>query len=95
MIEHMVWIKFHDGVTDHRVAKHMAALAGLRNTVPGIVELKLGKSFTDRSAGHTHGLIVRFKSKQDLKAYVVHPNHVAVAEPLFQDADVLAMDIEC
>jgi len=95
MIEHMVWIKFHGGVTEHRIAEHVAALAGLAQSVPGIVELKIGKNMTDRAAGCTHGLIVRFASKQDLQTYITHPNHVAVANPLFEDADVMAMDIEC
>jgi len=95
MIEHMVWIKFRDGVSEERVGEHMAALAGLADNVPGIVDLKIGENFCDHSGGYTHGLLIQFESRQNLDAYVAHPNHVAVAQPLFEDADVLAMDIEC
>ncbi|MCC7145599.1 MAG: Dabb family protein [Phycisphaeraceae bacterium] len=95
MIEHMVWIKFRPAITPQRIDEHLRNLAGLKNTVPGIVSLRVGPNFTDRANGYTHGLIVSFASRRDLETYLPHPNHVKVAAPLKQDADLLAMDIEC
>mgnify|MGYP006310614573 CR=1 FL=1 len=92
-VEHMVWIKFHDGVSDRRIAEHMTNLERLRETVPGILELTVGENFTDRSGGFTHGLLVRLESRKALERYAQHPDHVAVAEPLKQDAELRALDI--
>ena len=92
-VEHMVWIRFNDGVDDRRIAGHLAGLKGLAETVPGIVDLTVGENFTDRARGFTHGLLVRLESRKDLDRYLAHPDHVAVAGPLKQDADLMAMDI--
>lgn len=91
---HMVWIKFHDGVSDERAQEHLNALASLEGRVPGILGLHVGPNFTDRSRGFTHGLVVTLESPEALAAYQPHPEHVKVAGPLKADAELLAMDIE-
>lgn len=93
-IEHMVWIKFNDGVSGQRIADHLSNLASLRDKVPCVVELTVGENFTDRAGGFTHGLYVRVGSRDDLAAYLEHPDHVAAAGPLKADAELRAMDIE-
>jgi len=92
-VEHMVWIRFNDGVSAERIREHLAGLAGLRDKVPGILELVVGRNFTDRAGGFTHGLLVRLESRAALQTYIDHPEHVAVAGPLKQDAEVRALDI--
>lgn len=94
MVEHMVWIRFKDTVQSDRIKTHLDGLRGLKEKVPQVVELSLGENFTDRAQGYTHGLLVRLKSREDLESYAIHPEHVAVAEPLRADADLMAMDIE-
>jgi hypothetical protein len=94
MVEHMVWIKFHDNVTAQRRQQHLEGLRSLPGRVPGIIELAVGENFTDRARGFTHGLLVRLKDRAALKTYAEHPEHVAVAAPLRQDAELMAMDIE-
>lgn len=94
MVEHMVWMKFRDGVTPARIEQHLAALRGLCETVPGIVRLAVGENFTDRAEGFTHGLLVTLESRDALSTYATHPAHVAVAEPLKRDAELRAMDFE-
>jgi hypothetical protein len=93
-VEHMVWIRFHNAVDESRKQHHLAELAALQSRVPGVVDLKLGANFTDRAGGYTHGLIVTFADRDALENYMIHPEHVAVAQPLKEDADLLAMDIE-
>ena len=93
-VEHMVWIKFHEGVSEARQREHLEGLASLTDKVPGIRELSVGENFTNRANGYTHGLLVRLDSREALKTYAEHPEHVAVARPLMQDAALLAMDIE-
>ena len=93
-VEHIVWIRFREGVTDARIEEHLAGLRSLTDRVPGIVALKLGANFTDRAGGYTHGLVVTFRDEAGLDAYLPHPEHVQVAGPLKNDADLMAMDFE-
>ena len=91
-VEHMVWIKFNPGVDASRMQEHMDGLASLRDHVPGILDLKLGENFTNRSEGFTHGLIVTLEDKAALEGYRKHPKHVEVAGALVADAKLLVMD---
>ena len=94
-VEHMVWVRFKEGVTEGRIAEHVANLRSLAETVPAIQALRIGQNFTDRAGGFTHGLIVTVADRTALQKYLDHPDHVAVAEPLKEDsAEVMAMDIE-
>lgn len=93
-VEHMVWIKFKDGISEQRQQEHLQALRGLVHRVPGIVRLAVGDNFTDRAGGFTHGLLVTLESRDALARYADHPEHVAVATPLREDAALMAMDIE-
>ncbi len=94
-VTHMVWIKFNEGVTPADVEGHLGALRALKESVPGIINLTAGANFTDRANGYTHGLLVTLADKAALETYATHPNHVAVATALRQDAVLQAMDYEC
>ena len=94
MIEHMVWIKFKDGVTEQRQQEHLENLRSLRGVIPGVRKLVAGANVTERAGGYTHGLLVTLDDQEALQTYADHPEHVAVAQPLKEDADLLAMDIE-
>lgn len=92
MVEHMVWIKFKDGIDGRRKTEHLDALRALKSRIPGIVALKAGENFSARSQGFTHGLSVTFESRAALEGYATHPAHVAAAGPLRQDAELAVMD---
>ena len=93
MIEHMVWIRFNDDVTEARQQAHLDALRSLKTRVPGIRKIAVGPNVTDRANGYTHGLLVTLDDQAALQTYADHPEHVAVAKPLREDASLLAMDI--
>lgn len=94
-VEHMVWIRFKEGVTAERKALHMRNLAALAETVSAIESIRVGENFTDRAGGFTHGLIVTVATREDLPRYLNHPKHVEAAAPMKEDAaEVVAMDIE-
>ncbi len=94
-VMHIVWLKFNPGVSPARIDEHLAGLASLADTVPGIVRLTIGENFTDRAEGYSHGLIVELEDKAALPVYASHPCHVEVATPLREDAKLLVMDYEC
>lgn len=93
-IAHMVWIKFKPGISAARQQHHLDALASLRGKIPGVSELQVGENFTDRANGFTHGLLVTLDSREALAAYGPHPAHAAVAGPLKDEAEFMAMDFE-
>ena len=93
-VHHMVWIKFHEGVSAERIAEHIHNLATMDEQIPAIQATAVGENFTDRAKGFTHGLIVTVETREDLPRYLQHPHHVKIATPLREDAELMAMDIE-
>ncbi len=93
-VQHLVLLKFNDGVTPARIATHLAALASLRDRVPGVTGLSIGANFSERSRGYTHALVVTLADRAALAAYGPHPAHMEVATPLRADAELLVVDFE-
>ena len=94
-VEHQVWFKFKDEISDERRQEHAAGLATLKDKIDGITDLKVGFDFAGRSDGHHLGLSVTFVDQAALEAYAPHPAHLEVAKPLAADCDsVMAVDFE-
>jgi len=79
-VVHIVLLKWKPGVTPEQVDCARRALLGLREAIPGIVELTCGPNFTERSQGYHFGLVVRFTHRHALEEYLPHPAHRAVVE---------------
>jgi len=94
MLQHMVWMKFHEGVSAARVQAHLEALAGLAGEIDCIEGLWVGPNMTDRARGFTHGLLVSLPDRAALPRYLDHPAHQAVGQALKAEAEVIVMDIE-
>ncbi|QDU35434.1 Stress responsive A/B Barrel Domain protein [Poriferisphaera corsica] len=93
-VEHIVWVKFNDGVSEEKKAELVDGLKGLESKVPGIERFTIGKNFTDRAKGFGLGFVVTLESKEALKVYAEHPEHVKVAVELKANAELMAMDYE-
>jgi hypothetical protein len=93
-VQHMVWLKFKEGVSEQRIEEHMEALRGMQGKVPHVQYVAAGKSLVDRAGDYTHGFVVTMNSPEDLQAYEEHPEHLKVAKPLKEDAEVMAIDID-
>ncbi len=96
MVEHIVCFKLKPEATPEQETRLIEMLRGLKERVPGIVDLSAGRTFTpERGQGHTVGLVVRFRDKEGLAAYGPHPNHVPVKEYVAQVCEsTLAVDYE-
>ncbi len=81
-VEHIVLLEPNDGVSDEQMAEALAAAAGLKDKVPGVLAVKFGKNFTDRAGNITHAANVTLADKQALAGYGPHPAHQAVAKIL-------------
>ena len=91
----MVWFKFKPEVSEERINALMAQLEALKGVIPGILEIRTGRNFTDRAQGHSHGLVVILESKAALEVYGPHPEHQKVVAQLKEvTTSVLAMDFE-
>lgn len=94
-VMHMVWLKFRPEITEAQIEAHCRALHGLKSRVPGVLELTVGRNFTERAPGYTHGIAVTLADKAALAIYAVHPDHVEVAQGLRRDTEgVMALDYE-
>ncbi len=95
MIEHLVWFKLKESVTEEQKQQMLDALRALRGQIEGIEHLACGVDFSGRSKGYEIGLAVRFSSRAALEEYGPHPAHKAFGEgfsPLWDD--VMALDFE-
>ncbi|HEY3336969.1 MAG TPA: Dabb family protein [Propionicimonas sp.] len=83
MIKHIVMWNFADEAEGADKATNLKtvqeALLGLRNVVPGIITLE--PVIPTDPFEHSYDLVLysEFESPEALKAYAVHPDHVAVA----------------
>lgn len=96
MVEHIVCIKLKPGTTEAIENEILAGLKALKETVPVVVDLSVGKDFTiTRNQGYTIGLVVRLNSKADLAIYNDHPNHLPIKKRIGELAEtVMAIDYE-
>lgn len=96
VVEHIVCFKMKPSATPEQEERLIAMLRALKGSVPGIVDLSVGKSFTpERGQGYTIGLVVRFHDKEGLAAYGPHPNHLPVKEYVAEVCEpTLAIDYE-
>jgi stress responsive alpha/beta barrel protein len=96
VIEHIVLLKWKDDAAPEAIDRVMAELRGLKDKIPGIVELTCGANFSDRAQGYTHGLLVRFKDRVARDGYGPHPEHQRVVQNFLAPirADILVVDYE-
>lgn len=96
MVEHLVFFKFKDGVSEAEMEAAAAGLRALKDKVPGVIHITAGMNFTQRSQGHQLGLVVRLKDKAALETYSKHPEHVKVVESMIRPKvdNIMAIDYE-
>ncbi|MEM9851851.1 MAG: Dabb family protein, partial [Pseudomonadota bacterium] len=84
MIRHIVLCRFSEATSEAEIAGIWAALAALRDVVPGIVEMRFGRdvSVEGLARGATHAFTVDFESVAARDGYLEHPAHRAAGERL-------------
>tara|TARA_A100001015_G_scaffold137422_1_gene152397 strand:+ start:2310 stop:2633 length:324 start_codon:yes stop_codon:yes gene_type:complete len=98
-VEHIVLLKLKKDLSSEQFGELKVAVYDLKK-IPGVTYLSFGENFTTRAQGYTHGIIVRFESKQAGDDYQTHELHVTVLGLLKKALDtdngppVLAMDYE-
>ena len=93
-IEHIVLVEKKDNATEEEMSAFIEAVGKLKGKIPGILEVKSGRNFTERSP-HTHAVIVTMVDKNALAGYGPHPDHQEVANQLREVAkEWVIVDIE-
>ncbi len=72
---HAFNFKFKAGVPDDEIAGLMNELAGLKDKIPVLKELLVGKNEAHWHRGFQYGQISIFARKEDLMTYDQHPEH--------------------
>ncbi|WP_379145104.1 Dabb family protein [Paenibacillus sp. sgz500992] len=78
MFEHLVIFKFNEYYEPQKEALLVQTLLGLKDQIPGIVELTAGVNVTEETEnmhGYTLGLRVTFADQEALRQYGPHPAH--------------------
>ena len=94
-VEHIVLLEFQEDADPAAIEAAVAGIHKLKGAVPGVLEVKTGKNFTDRAGAITHAAIVTLEDKAALEGYGPHPAHQEVAGALRAIAkSLMAVDFE-
>ena len=74
-VEHIALIEPNEGVSEEEAQKVMDGIRALKGLVPGVLEVKIGKNFTDRAPHIKYAASITLADKAALEAYGPHPAH--------------------
>lgn len=95
-VEHLVLIETNDGVTDAEVQEVMAGIIALKDKIPGVLEVKIGKNFSDRAPHISHAAVITLTDKDALAAYGPHPAHqdlLKILMPIAKNLTIADIDV--
>jgi hypothetical protein len=96
-VQHMVLLKFKASTPPNRIADLYAALARLKETMPGMLHCSGGaySSPEGMNWGFTHGLLVTFSDAAARNLYLTHADHERIKQEFLPLVDnVIAFDFE-
>jgi heme-degrading monooxygenase HmoA len=82
MINHVVLLQPKAEVTEEEITKVLSHVQGLQETIPGIIETRVGKNLSANHQGYVYGFVMHFVDEEHLKAYAPHPAHQVVSREL-------------
>ena len=80
MIVHIVMFKLKDENKDSNIEKVKNELTALVDKIDELIDIEIGVNFADEARAFDLSLYSTFNSKEDLKAYAIHPEHLKVVE---------------
>jgi hypothetical protein len=78
MLQHYVFLKYHDGTSEQHVATFCERMRALAGTIGEIQRLEIGRDELHDARSWDLVLIMEFGSVDALRAYQRHPQHLAV-----------------
>jgi len=80
MIVHIVMFKFKEENKKENLLVAKSKLEALLSQVPTLNSMEVGINFADEARAFDISLYSKFNTKDDLKAYAIHPEHLKVVE---------------
>jgi len=80
MIVHIVIFKFKDENKESNLVKVQKRLNSLVELIPTLKSMEVGIDFSHSDRAFDLSLYSTFDSKDNLKAYAIHPEHLKVVE---------------
>jgi len=80
MVVHIVMFKFRDENKEENIQKVKDALNDLVEKIGELQSLEVGINFNESERAFDLSLYSTFHSKEDLKVYATHPEHLKVVE---------------
>jgi len=96
MYNHLVLFRFESFTSDEQKKEAILRLLSLKDSIPGIEDLKAGHNFSERNKGYDIGLSVILTNKLALEEYGPHPKHQEVVSYLNKIGliDLIIIDFE-
>ena len=96
MIDHLVLVTLKEGTSQEDEEDVISTFRELGSKIPNLIDFSIGKNFSERSRGYTHGLFARFQTRDDLQAYLKHPEHLSAVKKLdaLQEGERIVVDYE-
>lgn len=82
MITHVVLLKPKAETTPDEMRQVLAQVQTLQQSIPGIIDVQIGKNLSMNQQGYTYGFIMHFIDAEHLKAYAPHPAHRIVSDEI-------------
>lgn len=92
MIKHIVFFRFPD-LSDKSdfLNEFKDRIHDLKNKISEIENIEAGLNFSDREVAYDIALFSEFRTKEDLEAYKIHPDHQKLIDFLNQYKRELAV----
>jgi hypothetical protein len=75
MINHVVLLNWHEGVTENTIATVTSGFANLANGISEIKHYSFGTNMNLAGSNYEYALVAQFDTIEEFNAYVVHPKH--------------------
>ena len=88
-VKHVVLLRFKADTPASEIDGIFAALDGLREKIPGILDFSGGAYSSDEGLdrGYTHGFVMTFADAASRDAYLPHPDHEVVKGQILPHLD--------
>jgi antibiotic biosynthesis monooxygenase (ABM) superfamily enzyme len=87
MLLHIVLLQPHIETSLEEINTALEHVQALRETIPGIIDAKVGKNSSGNHQGYEYGFVMRFVDQDALNAYAPHPAHRVVSDELVRICD--------
>ncbi len=95
MITHVVLLQLKQETTQAELDHALAMVKELQQSIPDIVDVRVGANLSVNHHGYTSGFIMHIVDTDHLKAYALHPTHrIASTELVRICTRIIDFDLE-